>query len=183
MVVDSALDRQGRVMTKLMKSVTALGLILAATSYAAAKDRHHQRYNPTNESFIIQSANGNWAFVTQDHRRDARGSNNAATIQNGNANFAATTQVIANPFSYGRREDGRRENKFGQAKNNSLIYQPGSDNGALVFQAGSGQNNQMTWQQGNGNWAFTAQASSSHVSNSSFTGQFGSNNVAGTFQR
>ncbi len=200
MVACPALGRQGNVMKIVLKSLTALGVILAATSFAAAqeygpKGPQHDGNGVANESFIVQTGYGNIGLAYQAHIDGAKGLNRAATIQDGDrhdGNFSATAQVIANPFSHDgnsgpntfSKPNGGSEGQGSQAQNNSLVLQDGSDNGAVVLQGaiGGGVNNQLTWQNGDHNFAFTAQISNSQISNSSFTGQFGSHNVAATFQ-
>jgi Curlin associated repeat len=141
-----------------MRTLTALALVLATTSFAYADHKNK------NESFISQvgAENSAWVFQTGGH-------NDSAVLQKGAWNHALVDQV-ADPR---RGRDG---------KNRSFVWSTGIGNSAFVYQNADhgADNNQATIQNGWFNTAATIQTG--HTENTAVTLQFGAGNHAFTMQ-
>src|SRR5215468_1284726 len=179
-----------------MRMMTALALIIVSVPAAYAADPFK------NDSFIEQIGSRNDATISQKN-----GNNGQATFQAGKNNSVITDQVsnlAAGKNLSGNVQVGKGNTAFtlqtntppnadfttATYTNKSFSAQFGVKNDVIVGQNG-GQNNQDTLQAGDRNEsgvvqtnksATPASASPVGAANTSFTGQFGKNNLVGTSQ-
>ena len=137
--------------------------------------------NGSNNQSTFQAGRAN-AVTTSQVSKLATGSNNSGNVQAGDFNTATTTQTNSPPNSQATGVN---------YANDSMSAQYGTGNTVIAKQTG-GQNNQGTVQAGDDNLSQVKQSDKAIIpatgavvggANTSFTGQFGDNNIVTTSQK